>query len=100
MFALSLSGREIKTAQDKVRNESRIILTEVANVPRIIEVFDNQEQGRYNPEVIRKYHYNVTEAQLELHRKKMEWCIGSIAKARRKHIDVEPELDLSTNLIG
>ena len=23
----------------------------------------------------------------------MEWCIGTIAKARNRHIDVEPEVD-------
>jgi len=45
------------------------------------------EQGAYDPETIKKYHCNVAEAQLELHRQTMEWCIGTIAKARNKHVD-------------
>ena len=48
---------------------------------------------------MKKYHYNVVEAQLELHRQNMEWCIGTIAKARNKHVDVEAELVLRPNLI-
>ena len=40
------------------------------------------EQGTYDPEVIKKFHCNVAEAQLVLHRQDMEWCIGTIAKAR------------------
>ena len=40
------------------------------------------EQGTCDPEAIKKYHYNVAEVQLELHRQNMEWCIGTIAKAR------------------
>ena len=47
---------------------------------------------------INKYHYNVAEAQLELHRRNMEWCIGAIAQARNKHVDVEPELDYRPNI--
>jgi hypothetical protein len=47
------------------------------------------EQGSYNPEAIKKYHYNVAEAQLQLHRQNMEWCIGTIAKARNQHVDDE-----------
>ena len=43
------------------------------------------------------FHYNVAEAQLELHRQNMEWCIGTIAKARHRHVDdVEPEFDGET----
>ena len=41
---------------------------------------------------------NVAEAQLELHRRNMEWCIGAIAQARNKHVDVEPELDYRPNI--
>ena len=48
-------------------------------------------QGTYDPEVIKKFHYNVAEAQFELHRQNMEWCIGTIAKARNRHVDVEPD---------
>ncbi len=29
----------------------------------------------------------------------MEWCIGTIAKVRNKHVDVEPEVDLRPDLI-
>jgi len=29
----------------------------------------------------------------------MEWCIGAIAKARNKHVDIEPELDFRPNMI-
>ena len=55
------------------------------------------EQGTYDPEAIKKFHYNVAEAQLELHRQNMEWCIGTIAKARHRHVDdVEPEFDGET----
>lgn len=53
----------------------------------------------YDPEAIKKFDYNVAEAQLELHRQNMEWCFGTIAKARKKHVDVEPELDLRPDLI-
>ena len=50
------------------------------------------EQGTYDPEVIKKFHCNVAEAQLELHRQEdMEWCIGTIAKARNRHVDVETD---------
>ena len=56
------------------------------------------EQGAYDPETIKKYHYNVAEAQLELHRRNMEWCNGAIAQARNKHVDVEPELDYRPNI--
>ena len=59
------------------------------------------EQGSYNPEAIKKYHYNVAEAQLQLHRQNMEWCIGTIAKARNQHVDDEPApvLDLRPDII-
>ena len=56
------------------------------------------EQGTHDPEAIKKYHYNVAEAQLDLHRQNMEWCIGTIAQARNKHVDVEPELDCRPNI--
>ena len=57
------------------------------------------ERGTYDPEAIKKLHYNVAEAQLELHRQNMEWCIGTIAKARHRHIDVEPEVDERPDMI-
>ena len=61
-------------------------------------VFTN-EQGTYDPEAIKKFHYNVAEAQLELHRQNMEWCIGTIAKARHRHVNVEPEVDERPDMI-
>ena len=57
------------------------------------------EQGTYDPEAIKKFHYNVAEAQLELHRQNVEWCIGTIAKARNRHVDVEPEVDERPDMI-
>ena len=57
------------------------------------------EQGTYDPEAIKKFHYNVAEAQLELHRQNMEWCIGTIAKARHRHVNVEPEVDERPDMI-
>ena len=58
------------------------------------------EQGTYDPEAIKKFHYNVAEAQLELHRQNMEWCIGTIAKARHRHVDdVGPEFDERPDVI-
>jgi|TARA_B110000444_G_C18746549_1_gene550556 hypothetical protein len=51
------------------------------------------------PEATRKYHYNVAEAQLQLHRQDMEWCIESIVKARNKHVNVEPVLNLRPDMI-
>ena len=57
------------------------------------------EQGAYDPKAIKKYHYNVAEAQRELHRQNMEWCIGAIAQARNKHVDVEPALDFRPTMI-
>ena len=57
------------------------------------------EQGTYDPEAIKKFQYNVAEAQLELHRQNMEWCIGTIAEARNRHVDVEPEVDERPDLI-
>ena len=56
-------------------------------------------QGTYDPEVIKKFHYNVAEAQLELHRQNMEWCIGTIAKTRHRHVNVEPEVDERPDMI-
>ena len=61
-------------------------------------VFTN-EQGTYDPEAIKKFHYNVAEAQLELHRQNVEWCIGTIAKARNRHVNVEPEVDERPDMI-
>ena len=40
-----------------------------------------------------------TKAQLELHRQNMEWCIGTIAKARHRHVDAEPEFDERPDVI-
>ena len=57
------------------------------------------EQGTYDLEAIKKFHYNVAEAQLELHRRNMEWCIGTIAKARHRHVNVEPEVDERPDMI-
>ena len=92
IIAVECTGRFSKDAlawcKDSAQCES-----ERRRPPHLLTETTTNEQGTYDPEAIKMYHYNVAEAQLELHRQNMEWCIGAIAQARNKHVDVEPELD-------
>ena len=65
----------------------------------IVWIIFNQKQTIFILSLFLVFHYNVAEAQLELHRQNMEWCIGTIAKARNRHVDVEPEVDERPDMI-
>ena len=83
IFAVECTGRFSKDAlawcKDIAKREFE--RRRPAHLPA--ETAEN-EQGVFNPEAIKKYHYNVAEAQLELHGQNMEWCIGTITKARNQ----------------
>ena len=82
------SKRALEWCKDIAKRQA-----ERRRLPHLPDQNITNERGTYDPEAIKKFHYNVAEAQLELHRQNMEWCIGTIAKARHRHIDVEPEID-------
>ena len=91
-IAVESTGRFSKRALEWCKDIAKR-QAERRRLPHLPDQNITNERGTYDPEAIKKFHYNVAEAQLELHRQNMEWCIGTIAKARHRHIDVEPEID-------
>lgn len=100
IFAVETTGRFSKAALEWCKDVAKQQQQRQHPAHLPAETATN-EQGSYNPEAIKKYHYNVAEAQLQLHRQNMEWCIGTIAKARNQHVDDEPApvLDLRPDII-
>jgi hypothetical protein len=98
IIAVECTGRFSKSALEWCKDIAKQ-QAERRRLPHLPDQNTTNEQGTYDPEAIKKFHYNVAEAQLELHRQNMEWCIGTIAKARHRHIDVEPEVDERPDMI-